>query len=84
MENSKENFLVSNRHCGLFLLLSRQRILLIGYSHAIWVGDLDEHKSTSRYTFLLNNGARLWKSKKQTCIGLSTIEAEFTIRSVVI
>ena len=58
--------------------------MLVGYSHVVWAGDLDEHKSTSRYTFLLNNGARLWKSKKQTCIALSTIEAEFTVRSVVI
>ena len=84
MESSKENSLISNRHYGLFFLLSRQIILLVGYSHAIWAGDLDEHKSTSRYTFLLNNGARLWKSKKQTCIALSTIEAEFTVRSTVI
>ena len=58
--------------------------MLVGYSHAIWVGDLDEHKSTSRYTFLLNNDVSLWKSKKQTCIALSTIETEFTVRSAVI
>ena len=51
----------------------------MGYSHAIWAGDLNERKSTSRYSFLLNNGANLWKSKKQTCIALSTMEAEYTV-----
>ena len=32
---------------------------------------------------LLNNGAKLWKSKKQTCIALSTIEAKFTVCSAI-
>ena len=58
--------------------------MLVGYSHVVWASDLDEHKSTFRYTLLLNNGARLWKSKKQTCIALLTIKAEFTVHSVVI
>ena len=61
-----------------------KELLSVGSSHAVWISDLDEHKSTSRYTFLLNNGANLWKSKKQTCIALSTMEAEFTICLVVI
>ena len=73
--------MVSNRHCGIFILLSRQTIVLVGYSHVVWAGDLDEHKTTSRYIFLLNNGARVSKSKKQTCIALSTIEAKFIIHS---
>jgi len=38
---------------------------------------LDERKSTSGYVFLLNNGTISWSSKKQTCIALSTMEAEF-------
>ena len=50
---------------------------LVGYSDADWSGDLDERKSTSGYVFLLNNGAISWCSKKQTCIALSTMEAEF-------
>ena len=61
-----------------------KKLRLVGYSHVVWVDDLDEHKSTSRYTFLLNNGANLWKSKKQTCTTLPTMEAEFTVCSVVI
>ena len=43
---------------------------LVGYSNADWASDLNKHKSTSGYIFLLNNGAISWKSKKQTCISL--------------
>ena len=50
---------------------------LVGYIDADWRGNLDERKSTSRYVFLLNNGAISWSSKKQTCIALSIMEAEF-------
>ena len=54
-----------------------KELRLMGYSDADWAGDLDERKSTSGYTFLLNNGVITWRSKKQTCIALSTMEAEF-------
>ena len=50
---------------------------LRGYTDADWGGDLDERKSTSGFVFLLNNGAISWSSKKQSCIALSTMEAEF-------
>ena len=50
---------------------------MVGYTDADWSGDLDERKSMSGYVFLLNNGAISWSSKKQTCIALSTMEAEF-------
>ncbi|XP_030939912.1 secreted RxLR effector protein 161-like [Quercus lobata] len=50
---------------------------MIGYSDAVWGSDLDERKSTSRYVFLLNNGAITWSSKKQPYIALSTMEVKF-------
>ena len=50
---------------------------MIGYSDADWGSDLDERKSTTGYAFLLNNSAITWSSKKQPCIALSTIEAEY-------
>ncbi|XP_042972976.1 uncharacterized protein LOC122304776 [Carya illinoinensis] len=50
---------------------------LRGYSDADWGSDLDERKSTTGYVFLLNNGAITWSSKKQPCIVLSTMEAEY-------
>lgn len=42
---------------------------------ADWEGDLDEHKSTSEYAFLLNDTIISWPSKKQSCLALSTIES---------
>ena len=50
---------------------------MIGYSDADWGSDLDECKSTFGYAFLLNNGVITWSSKKQPCIALSTMEAEY-------
>lgn len=57
---------------------------LVGYSDADWGSDLDERKSTSGYTFLLNNGAITWSSKKQSCIALSTMEAEYVACSAAV
>jgi hypothetical protein len=50
---------------------------LIGYSNVDWEGDVDQSKSTSGYAFLLNDSAILWRSNKQSCIALSTIEAVY-------
>ena len=61
-----------------------KELRLVGYSYVDWAGDLDEHKSISGYTFLLNNGAITWRSKKQTYIALSTMEAEFVACSVAV
>ena len=47
----------------------------VGYSDADWGGDLDDRKSTSGY--LISGGAVSWRSKKQTCVALSTAEAEY-------
>ncbi|XP_065628547.1 secreted RxLR effector protein 161-like [Quercus suber] len=57
---------------------------MIDYSDANWGSDLDERKSTSGYAFLLNNGAITWSSKKQPCISLSTIEAEYVACSAAV
>lgn len=57
---------------------------LIGYTDADWGGDLDERKSTSGYAFLLSQGAISWSSKKQSCIALSTMEAEFVACSAAV
>jgi len=42
-----------------------------------WGGDLDESRSTSRYVFTLCGGAISWCSKKQDCMVLLTMEAEY-------
>ncbi|KAL0413194.1 UNVERIFIED_CONTAM: Retrovirus-related Pol polyprotein from transposon TNT 1-94 [Sesamum radiatum] len=50
---------------------------LVGYSDADGSMNRDERKSTSGYTFLLGGAAITWWSKKQRCISLSTMEAEY-------
>ena len=49
---------------------------LIGYSDANWTGDINDRKSTTDYVFKLGGGTISWKSQKQTCVLLSTAEAE--------
>ncbi|KAL0453668.1 UNVERIFIED_CONTAM: Retrovirus-related Pol polyprotein from transposon TNT 1-94 [Sesamum latifolium] len=50
---------------------------LVGYSDADGSADKDERKSTSGYAFLLRGVAITWCTKKQPCISLSTMEAEY-------
>ena len=54
---------------------------IIGCSDADWAGDVGDRKSTSRYVFLLEGAAISWKSSKQTCVALSTAEAEYVALS---
>ena len=57
---------------------------MIGYTDTDWGGDPDQHKSTSGYTFLLNDCAISWCSKKQSCIALSMMEVEYVACSSVV
>ena len=49
----------------------------IGFLDADWAGDLDDRRSTSGYLFQMCGTAVSWRSKKQTCVTLSTAEAEY-------
>ena len=59
-----------------------KHLQLKGYTNVDWGGDLNEKKSTSGFTFLLNNGAISWISKKQSCIALSTMEVEVEVAAL--
>ncbi|PKI45839.1 hypothetical protein CRG98_033760 [Punica granatum] len=59
-------------------------IFSIDYNDADWARDMDEHKSTTGYVFLLNGGVVTWACKKQTCIALSMIEAKDIAYSAVV
>ncbi|KAK8950761.1 hypothetical protein KSP39_PZI003380 [Platanthera zijinensis] len=47
-----------------------------GHSDASWCSEAGNNKSTSGYIFTLGGAAITWKSKRQTCIALSSMEAE--------
>ena len=60
------------------LLYDKEKVTdFMGYSDADWAGDLDDRRSTSGYVFKLSGAAVSWRSKKQSCVALSTAEAEY-------
>ena len=59
------------------LLFSDDGSSCVGYSDADWGGDVGDRKSTSGYLFQIGGTAVSWKSNKQTCVALSTTEAEY-------
>ncbi|XP_038695478.1 secreted RxLR effector protein 161-like [Tripterygium wilfordii] len=68
----------------LILCYGGGNLKLTGFSDADWASDRDERKSTSGYVFILSGGAISWCSKKQSCIALSTMEAEYVACSVAV
>ena len=64
------------------LLYSKQgNSKCVGYSDADWAGDFTDRKSTSGYCFQLCGAAISWNSSKQSCVALSTAEAEYVALS---
>jgi hypothetical protein len=53
-----------------------KKLKLHVYSDADWASD-PSRKSRSGNVLFLSNGAITWYSKKQNCIALSTVEAEY-------
>ncbi|XP_036345698.1 secreted RxLR effector protein 161-like [Rhagoletis pomonella] len=50
---------------------------LIGYADANWAEDRNSRKSNSGYAFFYNGGLINWTCRKQSCVSLSSTEAEF-------
>jgi hypothetical protein len=59
---------------------ARTREQLTGFADADWAGDSDR-KSQTGYLFMMAGGPVCWGSKKQTCVALSTAEAEIVAAS---
>lgn len=54
---------------------------LVGYADANWAEDKKDRKSNSGYVFIFNGGVISWMCRKQTCVALSSTEAEFVALS---
>lgn len=50
---------------------------LMGFSDANWAEDRHDRKSNSGYVFMLFGGIISWACRKQSCIALSSTEAEY-------
>jgi len=50
---------------------------LVRYSDSDWANDSADRKSQGDHVFLATNGAVSWQSRKQSLIGMSTLESEF-------
>jgi len=59
------------------LFFSEKQQNVHGFSDASFANDSFDRKSHSGYVFFKNNGAISWKSKKQSIVALSTMEAEY-------
>lgn len=59
------------------LTLKAEEHRLEVYVDADWASDAASRKSNSGYVFLFGGGPIFWGSRKQTCIALSSTEAEF-------
>ncbi|KAG9444922.1 hypothetical protein H6P81_016262 [Aristolochia fimbriata] len=59
------------------LVFSSSTLMVEGYSDSDYQGDQDDRKSTSGYVFMFGGGTISWKSKKQDCIAISTMEAKY-------
>lgn len=49
----------------------------LGYASADWEGDLDTRRLATGYVFKVFGGLMAWKSKQQSTVALSTMEAEY-------
>lgn len=49
----------------------------VGFSDSDWAGDSNDRKSTSGYLFFIGSAPVSWRSKKQSCVALSSAEAEY-------
>ena len=57
------------------------RTSLKAYSDADWGGDKDTRRSHTRAVILLAGGPIAWMSKKQSCVAMSSAEAEYMAAS---
>ena len=67
-------YLIGTKNYGLFY--KKYPAVIEGFSDTDWNTLSGDSLSTTGYIFTLGNGATCWKSKKQTIIANSTMEAE--------
>ncbi|MCO5551899.1 hypothetical protein L7F22_005406 [Adiantum nelumboides] len=59
------------------ICFGKGKLSVVGYTDADYAGDLDKRRSTSGYLYTFAGGAISWLSRLQSCVTLSTTEAEY-------
>ena len=77
MVRNKESFGILDDTQNYVLHYNKYPAVLEGYSDANWITRSTKTKFISGYVFTIGGGEISWKSSKQTCIALSTMESEF-------
>jgi hypothetical protein len=70
-------YLKGTENMVLFLGQEESQNQLIGHADANWAENKVNRKSNSGYIFKLFDGTISWSCKRQTCVALSSTEAEF-------
>ncbi|MCO5556229.1 hypothetical protein L7F22_009775 [Adiantum nelumboides] len=63
------------------ICFGKGKLSVVGYTDADYAGDLDKWRSTSSYLYTFAGGAISWLSRLQSCVTLSTTEAEYVAAS---
>ncbi|MCO5567257.1 hypothetical protein L7F22_020946 [Adiantum nelumboides] len=63
------------------ICFGKGKLSVVGYTDADYAGDLDKRRSTSGYLYTFTGGAISWLSRLQSCVMLSTTEAEYVAAS---
>lgn len=69
-------YLKETKHLGLIFRQSDTHEL-VGYSDADWAGDHQTRRSVSGFVAFYGGNPIAWHSRKQACVALSTMEAEY-------
>ncbi|CAK9816458.1 Retrovirus-related Pol polyprotein from transposon TNT 1-94 [Anthophora quadrimaculata] len=72
-------YLKDTIHYGIHYVKDKER--LRAYTDTDWAGDIDDRRSCSGNVIVLAGGPVSWKSKKQSSVSLSTMEAEYVALS---
>lgn len=70
-------YLKGTAHLSLLLGGDFDQPFFVGYAGANWAENRVDRKSNSGYVFRLYGGTISWSCKRQTCVALSSTEAEF-------
>ena len=62
---------------GIAYEATNNSLIQISYSDSDYAGDSETRRSTSGFLFTYNGGPITWGSRRQSCVSVSTMEAEY-------